>query len=137
MQTIKSTCTNTVALWRRVLSSHISTPFYLYNLSVYLPQSPIAMATATPNLLQPPNFTCVKSLSESSALTSIPSTYTFTTDPNQLLAFEPQHSIPIIDFSLLTSGDPDQRYRAIQDLDQACLEWGFFMVIATWNSIEF
>ncbi|RVW26158.1 hypothetical protein CK203_110539 [Vitis vinifera] len=52
------------------------------------------MATATPNLLQPPNFTCVKSLSESSALTSIPSTYTFTTDPNQLLAFEPQHSIP-------------------------------------------
>ncbi|XP_002265816.1 2-oxoglutarate-dependent dioxygenase 19 isoform X1 [Vitis vinifera] len=87
------------------------------------------MATATPNLLQPPNFTCVKSLSESSALTSIPSTYTFTTDPNQLLAFEPQHSIPIIDFSLLTSGDPDQRSRAIQDLDQACLEWGFFMLI--------
>ncbi|KAL6347259.1 hypothetical protein AAG906_013695 [Vitis piasezkii] len=87
------------------------------------------MATDTPNLLQPPNFTCVKSLSESSALTSIPSTHTFTTDPNHLLAFDPQHSIPIIDFSLLTSGDADQRSRAIQDLDQACLEWGFFMLI--------
>ena len=94
------------------------------------------MAPGTPEL-QPPKFPSVKSLSESSALTSIPSTYTFTTDPNQLLAFEPQHSIPIIDFSLLTSGDADQRSRAIQDLDQACLEWGFFMVIATWNSIEF
>ncbi|XP_034681766.1 protein DMR6-LIKE OXYGENASE 2-like [Vitis riparia] len=86
------------------------------------------MAPGTPEL-QPPKFPSVKSLSESSALTSIPSSYTFTTDPNQHIASDPQDSIPVIDFSLLTSGNPDQRSKAIQDLHRACEEWGFFMVI--------
>ena len=89
-----------------------------------------SMAPGTPEL-QPPKFPSVKSLSESSALTSIPSSYTFTTDPNQHIASDPQDSIPVIDFSLLTSGNPDQRSKAIQDLHRACEEWGFFMVIWT------
>ncbi|CAL5414991.1 unnamed protein product [Camellia sinensis] len=38
-----------------------------------------------------------------------------------------EEAIPTIDFSLLTSGDPDQRSKVIQDIGNACLDWGFFM----------
>ncbi|CAL5417850.1 unnamed protein product [Camellia sinensis] len=40
-----------------------------------------------------------------------------------------EEAIPTIDFSLLTSGDPDQRSKVIQDIGNACRDWGFFMVI--------
>ncbi|XP_059648008.1 2-oxoglutarate-dependent dioxygenase 19-like [Cornus florida] len=70
---------------------------------------------------------CIKSLVESGGLMSIPPNYAYTTDPN--VGSEPEDSIPIIDFSLLTSSDPDQRSKIVQDLGKACEEWGFFMVI--------
>ncbi|XAR48532.1 Flavanone 3-dioxygenase [Bertholletia excelsa] len=38
-------------------------------------------------------------------------------------------TIPIVDFSLLTCGKPDERSKVIQDLRHACREWGFFMVV--------
>nr|XP_009770093.1 PREDICTED: probable 2-oxoglutarate/Fe(II)-dependent dioxygenase isoform X2 [Nicotiana sylvestris] len=38
-------------------------------------------------------------------------------------------SIPIVDFSLLSSEDPDQHSKAIQELGRACEDWGFFMVV--------
>ncbi|KAI3867636.1 hypothetical protein MKW98_006013 [Papaver atlanticum] len=38
-----------------------------------------------------------------------------------------QITIPVIDFSFLTSGSPDQRCKIIQDLRNACRDWGFFM----------
>ncbi|CAL5414994.1 unnamed protein product [Camellia sinensis] len=40
-----------------------------------------------------------------------------------------EEAIPTIDFSLLTSGDPVQRSKVIQDIGNACRDWGFFMVI--------
>ncbi|PQM42313.1 protein DMR6-LIKE OXYGENASE 2 [Prunus yedoensis var. nudiflora] len=43
-------------------------------------------------------------------------------------ANDPEHSIPTIDFALLTSGSPDQRAKVIEELGRACEEWGFFQV---------
>lgn len=72
----------------------------------------------------------VKALAESPGLSSIPPTYDFTENPNdQQVSDDPEHSIPIIDFSLLTSGAPDLRSKAIHDLGKACQDWGFFAVV--------
>ncbi|XVF39200.1 hypothetical protein PTKIN_Ptkin01aG0016600 [Pterospermum kingtungense] len=38
-------------------------------------------------------------------------------------------AIPIIDCSMFSSNDPDQRSQAVQILGNACLEYGFFVVI--------
>ncbi|KAA8536419.1 hypothetical protein F0562_028897 [Nyssa sinensis] len=86
------------------------------------------LAPETP--LHAPKLTLVKSLSESAKLTSIPSNYAYFTNPIEPVASDPEeHSIPIIDFSLLTSGDPAQRSKIIQDLGKACEDWGGFMLI--------
>ncbi|EXC41811.1 putative 2-oxoglutarate/Fe(II)-dependent dioxygenase [Morus notabilis] len=79
-------------------------------------------------------MTSIKSLlAESPYLTSIPASYIFRNnniDPNDsALLTEPELKIPIIDFSLLTSGDPNQRSKVISELGEACENWGFFMVI--------
>lgn len=74
---------------------------------------------------------CVKALAESPGLTSIPSTYNFTQnqhDHEAVSEIDPEDSIPVIDFSLLTSSSPDQRSKVIQDLGKACRDWGFFTV---------
>ncbi|GFY89420.1 ACC oxidase 1 [Actinidia rufa] len=63
------------------------------------------------------------------SLISLPATPT-SPNPKEFAASEPEDlSIPIIDFSLLTSGDPNCRTQIIQDLGKACEKWGFFMVI--------
>ncbi|KAK6156805.1 hypothetical protein DH2020_011053 [Rehmannia glutinosa] len=78
----------------------------------------------------PSNITCVKKLSESPNLNSIPSNYAYFTNPTETIASDSDDLIPTIDLSLLTSDNPDQRSKAIQDLDKAaCQEWGFFMVV--------
>ncbi|GMY38868.1 protein DMR6-LIKE OXYGENASE 2-like [Fagus crenata] len=72
----------------------------------------------------------IKKLAESPGLTSIPSNYAFTTNPDdQAVSEEPEDLLPVIDFSLLTSGTPHQRSKIIQELGQACKDWGFFMLI--------
>jgi hypothetical protein len=72
----------------------------------------------------------IKALAESPGLTSIPPAYAFTHNPNdQPVSDDPEDSILIVDFSLLTSGTPDQRSRTIHHLGKACQDWGFFMVI--------
>ena len=94
------------------------------------------MAAATQGLVQTsaetnphvPKRTTVKALVESPALTSIPSNYSYTTNPNESDASDPDETLPAIDFSLLTSHDPHQRSKVIQDLKKACQDWGFFMV---------
>ncbi|XP_021825024.1 protein DMR6-LIKE OXYGENASE 2-like isoform X2 [Prunus avium] len=71
----------------------------------------------------------IKRLAASAALSSVPSEYTYTKNPNeQGDANDPEHSIPTIDFALLTSGSPDQRAKVIEELGRACEEWGFFQV---------
>ncbi|KAG5589029.1 hypothetical protein H5410_039543 [Solanum commersonii] len=75
----------------------------------------------------------VKTLSESPNLKSIPSNYVNSDIyPFDIIASKPQdysNSIPTVDFSLLTSIDPHQRSQAINNLNKACQEWGFFMVV--------
>ncbi|OMO85195.1 Oxoglutarate/iron-dependent dioxygenase [Corchorus capsularis] len=66
-------------------------------------------------------------------LTSIPPGYNFQTisnivDDEALSVSEANESIPTIDFSLLTSSNPEERSKVIQDLAKACQDWGFFMV---------
>ncbi|XP_050107528.1 2-oxoglutarate-dependent dioxygenase 19-like isoform X1 [Malus sylvestris] len=77
-----------------------------------------------------PNVASIKTLAGSDALTSVPSEYAYIMDPNDKGdANDPEHSIPIIDFALLTSDSPDERAQMIQKLGKACQDWGFFQVI--------
>ena len=78
-------------------------------------------------------FSCVKQLVESGFCAStVPSKYIFpqsTNDVSKILGLdEALEAIPTVDFSLLTSADPDQRSKAVEDLGRACREWGFFVV---------
>lgn len=77
------------------------------------------------------SFTSVKALTESPELTSIPPSYTYTTNSDDEIVADPDEDdpIPIIDYSLLVNGTHDERAKAIHDLGKACEEWGFFMLI--------
>ncbi|KAI3775282.1 hypothetical protein L1987_49853 [Smallanthus sonchifolius] len=44
-------------------------------------------------------------------------------------SFEVQTSIPIIDYSLLTSGTTNERSKVVQDIGKACEDWGCFMLV--------
>ncbi|XP_041014517.1 2-oxoglutarate-dependent dioxygenase 19-like [Juglans microcarpa x Juglans regia] len=80
--------------------------------------------------IQISRMTCIKKLAESPGLTSIPSLYSYTTNPkDQAVSEDPEDSIPVIDFSILTSGTPHQRSQAIEELGKACKDWGFFLLI--------
>ncbi|KAI6678382.1 hypothetical protein NL676_039178 [Syzygium grande] len=70
----------------------------------------------------------VKTLAESSNLSSIPSHYAYTTSASDDQGIH-DDSIPVIDFTLLSSSNPDQRSKAVSDLTKACEDWGFFMLI--------
>jgi len=76
------------------------------------------------------SFTSVKALTESPKLTSLPPSYTYTTNSDDEIVTDPEEDdpIPVIDYSLLVAGTPDQRAKTIQDLGRACEEWGFFML---------
>ncbi|GMI83762.1 DMR6-LIKE OXYGENASE 2 [Hibiscus trionum] len=77
----------------------------------------------------PPKLTSVKALlAESPALSSLPSSYTFPEHRNDEAFSDTNESIPTLDFSLLTSSNPDERSKMIQELGNACQDWGFFMV---------
>ncbi|KAK4480631.1 hypothetical protein RD792_013709 [Penstemon davidsonii] len=67
----------------------------------------------------------VKAVAESCIQSSVPSKYLFVNDING----SPSDSIPIIDFSLLTSTNLHHRSKALQELDKACVEWGFFVLV--------
>ncbi|KAI3900225.1 hypothetical protein MKW92_004127 [Papaver armeniacum] len=74
----------------------------------------------------------IKDLIESTDLISVPSKHALSVKSEDLtmLAEEVEHvTLPVIDFSLLTSGSADQRYKIIEDLRNACVHWGFFMVV--------
>lgn len=85
------------------------------------------METTAAPLLQTPNY--IKQLAESPDLHFIPANYVHST--NNPCDSSDSNSIPIIDFSLLTSGDPHQCSIAIHHLSKACQDWGFFMVSIT------
>ncbi|PSS02798.1 Protein DMR6-LIKE OXYGENASE 1 like [Actinidia chinensis var. chinensis] len=95
------------------------------------------MAASTQGLVQTspetnthvPKRITVKALVESPALTSLPSNYSYTINPDESDASDPDGTLPIIDFSLLTSRDPHQRSTVIQELNKVCQDWGFFMLV--------
>lgn len=60
-------------------------------------------------------------------LTSIPSQYAYFKNPSDSTAL-PGDGIPVIDYSLLISEDPDHRAKCIRELGKACREWGSFLV---------
>ncbi|KAK4253853.1 hypothetical protein QN277_010476 [Acacia crassicarpa] len=72
----------------------------------------------------------VKSWLESNAAPLIPSYYHTRTDSNGRDdgAHELAALVPVIDFSLLTSDDPQTHAAAVRQLGQACQDWGFFIV---------
>ncbi|KAI3883354.1 hypothetical protein MKW92_039600 [Papaver armeniacum] len=75
----------------------------------------------------------IKDLIESNDLISVPNSkhaLPAKAEDLAMLAEEEveQVTLPVIDFSLLTSGSADQRSQIIQELRNACLHWGFFMV---------
>ncbi|KAM3377500.1 2-oxoglutarate-dependent dioxygenase 19 [Capsicum galapagoense] len=76
--------------------------------------------------LKPSN---IKQLAGSPNLRFVPSNYVHSTNLNHDDDGDDSNSIPIIDFSLLTSCDPNQRSTAIHQLGKACQDWGFFMVV--------
>ncbi|KAK3006311.1 hypothetical protein RJ639_016865 [Escallonia herrerae] len=74
-------------------------------------------------------MTSIKVVAQSSALNSLPSSYAYSSNRHVAAASDPDSSLPVIDFSLLTSGNPDQRAKVVHDLGKACEEWGFFLVV--------
>nr|BAO27779.1 F3H2 protein [Reaumuria trigyna] len=80
---------------------------------------------------KPTRSVAVSSVKELANLKSIPSSYVHPTMTNcEASDSRPDDgSIPIIDFSLLVSDDPDERSRMIEELGKACRNWGFFMVV--------
>ncbi|KAF4373686.1 hypothetical protein G4B88_030029 [Cannabis sativa] len=81
----------------------------------------------------------IKALVESRDVRSVPSEYTFIRNPNnddEADLNDPDHSIPIIDFSLLTSDSPQQRSKILHDLQKACQEWGFFLSSTAANNLN-
>ncbi|MCL7026021.1 hypothetical protein MKW94_025036 [Papaver nudicaule] len=75
----------------------------------------------------------INDLIKSTNLISVPSEYAFPAKPEDLNMLTEkeveQVTVPVIDFSTLTSGSPDQRSKTIEDLQNACQDWGFFMVV--------
>lgn len=70
----------------------------------------------------------VKELVESSTMKSVPSNYICHKTPEDFMLNYETENIPTIDFLQLTSSNPNERSNAIQQLGDACRDWGFFMV---------
>ncbi|ESW13222.1 hypothetical protein PHAVU_008G178100 [Phaseolus vulgaris] len=70
----------------------------------------------------------VKELVESNCMRLVPSNYISLKSPEDSMLYETEN-IPTIDFSQLTSSNPIERSKAIQQLGDACRDWGFFMLI--------
>ncbi|XP_060169265.1 2-oxoglutarate-dependent dioxygenase 19-like isoform X2 [Lycium barbarum] len=72
----------------------------------------------------------VKVVAELPNLKAVPSNYSVDHHHNSSPAIDSiDDSLPVVDFSLLSSEDPHQHSKAIQDLGRACEQWGFFMVV--------
>jgi isopenicillin N synthase-like dioxygenase len=72
----------------------------------------------------------VKTLAESTGFSSVPSTHAFYINSNDFASSkEDEDSIPVIDFSLLTSSNQYERSKAVELLGKACEDWGFFMLV--------
>ncbi|KAJ7959339.1 Protein DMR6-LIKE OXYGENASE 2 like [Quillaja saponaria] len=74
------------------------------------------------------DITSIKSFVESNGLSTIPPNYHSLIDPlDREVADELGAFIPVIDFSFITSDDPQFHGKGVQELGRACEEWGLFM----------
>ncbi|KAI3997728.1 hypothetical protein MKX01_011803 [Papaver californicum] len=75
----------------------------------------------------------IKDLIKSTDLISVPSKHALSAKSEDLIMSAEEEveqvTLPVIDFLLLTSGSADQRSKILEDLQHACLHWGFFMVV--------
>ena len=99
-------------------------------------QEASSTTSTTTNNPEQKTITFLKTLTESPDLTSIPSSYAFITKKpdtkDEEILEEEEIKFPIIDFSLLTSANPNQRSMVVSELAKAC-EFGFFMVCTLCN----
>ncbi|XP_028760215.1 protein DMR6-LIKE OXYGENASE 2 isoform X2 [Neltuma alba] len=92
--------------------------------------SEVTISSPEPQKLEASQISSVKAFIESNDAVPIPSTYFSVHElredvaENNLAA-----SIPVIDFSLLTSDNPHVHANAVRQLGTVCKEWGFFMII--------
>ncbi|XP_027120059.1 2-oxoglutarate-dependent dioxygenase 19-like [Coffea arabica] len=70
-----------------------------------------------------------RTLVQARDFTSIPFDLAHFRDTQESIQTGPDVSVPVIDFSLLSSTNPDERAKVILDLGKACEEWGFFLVV--------
>ncbi|GFY90089.1 2-oxoglutarate (2OG) and Fe(II)-dependent oxygenase superfamily protein [Actinidia rufa] len=87
------------------------------------------MEISVKSLVPAPKPASVKALLESSIPCGYSNSAVLNLNEHDNIASETEESIPIIDFSLLTSSDPIRRSEAIHQLSHACQEWGFFMLV--------
>ncbi|KAL5075528.1 hypothetical protein RYX36_014512 [Vicia faba] len=75
------------------------------------------------------DISSIKAFAESNGASPIPSNYHSFADINDVAdAHGLAASIPVIDFSFLTSDDPQIHTKTVDELGKACGEWGFFML---------
>ena len=92
--------------------------------------SATTISSSEPTKVHTSNISSIKAFVESNGASLIPSNYHSLTEPHDIIdvADELAASIPVVDFSLLTSEDPQIHTKAVHELAKACSEWGFFMV---------
>ncbi|KAI9073256.1 hypothetical protein K1719_044778 [Acacia pycnantha] len=83
--------------------------------------------TATPKL-HASDIGSIKAFADSNGDSPIPSSYYSIVEARDDVADHLASSFPVIDFSLLTSPDPQLHADAVSQLGKACAEWGFFML---------
>lgn len=90
--------------------------------------SAVTISSSEPPKVHASDISSIKAFAESNRDSPIPSTYYSLTEPRDDVADDLAASIPVIDFSLLTSHDPQIHAKAVQELGKACAQWGFFML---------
>jgi len=92
--------------------------------------SAATISSSEPTKAHTSNISSIKTFAESNGASLIPSNYHSLTEHDDIIdvADELAASIPIIDFSQLTSDDTQIHTKAVHELAKACSEWGFFMV---------
>ncbi|KAJ7955559.1 putative 2-oxoglutarate and Fe(II)-dependent oxygenase superfamily protein [Quillaja saponaria] len=87
---------------------------------------------AEPTNIHAPKAPSIKAFAEAiGQAAALPSNYNSLVDPRDKDEVDDSLAalIPVIDFSLLTSKDPEIHAKAVHDLGKACTEWGFFLIV--------
>lgn len=69
--------------------------------------------------------------------TTIPPSYAYFKQDQQLNKPIATITVPVIDFSMLQSGTLQQRSKVLRDLEIACKDWGFFTVMKSCTYLLF